>query len=96
MFQFNVPNHIIFSQESSNVTSYCDQTFPSWSHDVTLRHWACFRGHKQNPVPPKVHRNPFHGVTEVLCILRASQIEGIAVRTNPKYTSVKLNIFFLH
>ena len=80
-----------FLQESSNITSYCDQTFPSWSHDVTLRHWACFYGRKQNPFPPKVHRDPFHGVTEVLRTSYASCIETAAIKTNPKYTSFKLS-----
>jgi hypothetical protein len=56
--------YVIF-QESSDITSYCDRTFPSWSHDVTLRHWACFQAQKQSPVPPKVHRDPFHNVTKV-------------------------------
>jgi hypothetical protein len=80
-----------FSQESSNITSYCDQTFPSWSHDVTLRHWACFYGHRQTPVPPKVHRDPFHSETEVLRTSYTSCIETTAIKTNPKYTSFKLN-----
>ena len=79
-----------FLQESSNITSYCDQTFPSWSHDVTLRHWACFYGLRQTLVPPKVHRDPFHSVTEVLhmsCIMHWTT----PIKTNPKNTSFKLN-----
>jgi len=80
-----------FLQESSNITSYCDQTFPGWSHDVTLRHWACFNGRKQTPVPPKVHRDPFHGVTEVLRMSYASCIETTAIQTNHTYTSFELN-----
>jgi len=64
---FTCGNYYVTLQESSNVTSYCDQTFPSWSHDVTLRHWACFRAHKLSPVPPKVHHDPFHNLTKVLC-----------------------------
>jgi len=80
-----------FSQESSNITSFCDQTFPSWSHDVTLRHWACFHGRKQTPVPPKVHRDPFHGMTEVMRTSYASCIETTAIQTKHKYTSFKLN-----
>jgi len=85
----------LFSQESTNVTSYCDQTFPSWSHDVTLRQWACFYGRKQNPVPPKVHRDPFHDVTEVLCTSYATSIERTAINTNHKYTSFKFNTHLL-
>lgn len=72
---YKIKSHIVITvklQESSNITSYCDQTFPSWSHDVTLRHWACFHAYKQSPVPPKVHHDPFHNLTKVMQTLYVS------------------------
>ncbi|XP_023337847.1 dipeptidyl peptidase 1 isoform X3 [Eurytemora carolleeae] len=30
------------------VLSYCNQTKPGWSHDVTVRNWACFTAKKLN------------------------------------------------
>jgi cathepsin C len=30
-----------------NSTSYCDQTFPGWTHDVAGRDWACYYGTKK-------------------------------------------------
>ena len=35
-------------QESVDVVSFCDRTLVSsgWSHDVTVRNWACFYGRK--------------------------------------------------
>ena len=43
-------------QEGEDVTSMCDRTFPGWSHDVTVRNWACIRGQKQGASLPKTHR----------------------------------------
>jgi hypothetical protein len=73
-------DYCVIFQESSNITSYCGRTFPSWSHDVTLRHWACFQAQKLSPVPPKVHRDPFH-VTQVLCT-------SMYVTKQPKHTPI--------
>jgi len=48
------------------VTSYCHQTKigNGWSHDVTIRNWACFRGKKvtENGLEqkPKVHYHSYH------------------------------------
>jgi len=81
-----------FKQESTNVTSYCDQTFPSWSHDVTLRQWACFYGRKQNPVPPKVHRDPFHDVTESNEILTLDAMQQLVDNINQAQTSWRAEV----
>ncbi|GLH14385.1 Cathepsin L-like proteinase [Gryllus bimaculatus] len=51
-----------YIKDGPNVTSFCDKTSAGWSHDVTLRHWACFYGRKQRPMPLKVHRDPFHSL----------------------------------
>ncbi|KAF0306549.1 Dipeptidyl peptidase 1 [Amphibalanus amphitrite] len=45
-----------YTQDGEEVTSLCDRTFPGWSHDVTVRNWACIRGQKQGPSMPKTHR----------------------------------------
>lgn len=29
-----------------NATSFCDKTFPGWSHDVLGKNWACYTGRK--------------------------------------------------
>lgn len=50
-------------QEGDNVTSICDKTFNGWSHDVTVRHWACFYGRKQTQQQTiKVHQHPYHHI----------------------------------
>lgn len=41
-----------------NVTSFCDQTLPGWSHDTFDRDWACFSGKKMTTVPPKTYYLP--------------------------------------
>jgi cathepsin C len=37
-----------FAQQGEQVTSYCSRTLPGhgWSHDVTVRNWACFTAKK--------------------------------------------------
>ncbi|XP_043206695.1 dipeptidyl peptidase 1-like isoform X2 [Amphibalanus amphitrite] len=45
-----------YTQDGEEVTSLCDRTFPGWSHDITVRNWACIRGQKQGPSMPKTHR----------------------------------------
>ncbi|XP_049802511.1 dipeptidyl peptidase 1-like [Schistocerca nitens] len=42
----------------SSVTSYCDRTFDGWAHDVTVRHWSCFNGQKDEQLPAKTHAAP--------------------------------------
>jgi len=37
----------------ANVTSYCGETLPGWSHDVLGHDWACYYGTKDTPVAPK-------------------------------------------
>ena len=34
-----------YSEQGDTVVSYCHRTLPGrgWSHDVTVRNWACFR-----------------------------------------------------
>merc|ERR1719264_1291425 len=49
-----------FSQEGQVVTSFCNRTRPGqgWSHDVTVRNWACFSGRKvmsDTVEEPKTH-----------------------------------------
>jgi len=49
-----------FSQEGQIVTSFCNRTRPGkgWSHDVTVRNWACFSGRKAMSdivEEPKIH-----------------------------------------
>lgn len=34
-----------------NSTSFCDQTFPGWTHDVFGRNWACYYGRKDSDMP---------------------------------------------
>jgi cathepsin C len=31
-----------YEGSGSNVTSYCDQTLPGWTHDVLGNNWACY------------------------------------------------------
>ncbi|XP_037071144.1 dipeptidyl peptidase 1-like [Pollicipes pollicipes] len=45
-----------YEQDGDEVTSFCDRTFPGWSHDTTVRNWACIQGQKQGASVPKVHR----------------------------------------
>lgn len=35
-------------------TSYCDQTFPGWARDDTIRNWSCFTTEKTTKVAPRV------------------------------------------
>ncbi|XP_060081343.1 dipeptidyl peptidase 1-like [Ylistrum balloti] len=44
-----------YKQDGKNVTSYCDQTLPGWSHDTYDRSWACYKGKKTKAVRPKYH-----------------------------------------
>ncbi|KAF0305316.1 Dipeptidyl peptidase 1 [Amphibalanus amphitrite] len=44
-----------YNQDAGELISYCDRTFPGWSHDVTVRNWACIRGQKQGPSLTKRH-----------------------------------------
>ncbi|GAB6031114.1 hypothetical protein CHUAL_007921 [Chamberlinius hualienensis] len=44
-----------YEQVGSNVTSFCDRTFNGWSHDITVRNWACYTANKETPVAAKIH-----------------------------------------
>lgn len=48
-----------YSKQGEVVTSFCNRTQPShgWSHDVTIRNWACFTGRKveKQTKEPKMH-----------------------------------------
>uniref|UniRef100_A0A8C2I8F5 Dipeptidyl peptidase 1 n=1 Tax=Cyprinus carpio TaxID=7962 RepID=A0A8C2I8F5_CYPCA len=46
-----------YSQQGSEVTSYCDQTLPGWVHDVLGNNWGCFTGKKVQPIPPRIDHN---------------------------------------
>lgn len=53
-------NFFLFLQTDGTVISFCNETFVGKSHDVTLRHWACFYGRKQGSIETKTHSDPFH------------------------------------
>nr|CAD7256486.1 unnamed protein product [Timema shepardi] len=53
-----------YKQDGGNVTSICSRTFPGWSHDVTLHHWACYYGRKQGSLQSKLHQDPFASMAE--------------------------------
>lgn len=36
----------LYKQKGSDVTSYCNVTFPGWSHDLLGHNWACIKGQK--------------------------------------------------
>nr|XP_055053451.1 dipeptidyl peptidase 1 [Misgurnus anguillicaudatus] len=55
-----------YSQQGSQVTSYCDQTLPGWVHDVFGNNWACFTGKKVQPIPPRYENNPTLGLKHQL------------------------------
>ena len=42
-----------FSQDGKKVVSYCDRTKAErgWSHDITVRNWACFYGKIRSKFP---------------------------------------------
>ena len=42
-----------YAVDSTNVTSFCDQTLNGWSHDLLGRAWACYSGAKDTPLLPK-------------------------------------------
>jgi len=46
-----------FTQDGQKVVSYCQRTLAGrgWSHDVTVRNWACFYGKKEGQSRPKYH-----------------------------------------
>jgi len=49
-----------YNQSGDTVVSYCHRTRPGqgWSHDITVRNWACFKGKKvveDEKYEPKVH-----------------------------------------
>ncbi|XP_069678160.1 dipeptidyl peptidase 1-like [Periplaneta americana] len=76
-----------------NVTSHCDRTFPSWSHDVTLRHWACFYGRKQTPVMPKMHQDPFHDMSWGEEVLTRESMQQLVDSINTAQTSWTAKVY---
>ena len=46
-----------YDVQGATIVSYCDRTRKSsgWSHDVTVRNWACFHGKKVDRLQPKLH-----------------------------------------
>lgn len=44
-----------FTEDGSEVHSYCDQTLAGWSHDVLGHNWACFQGKHSLYKAPKTH-----------------------------------------
>ncbi|XP_051535503.1 dipeptidyl peptidase 1-like [Myxocyprinus asiaticus] len=57
-----------YSQQGSEVTSYCDQTLPGWVHDVLGNNWACFTGKKVQPIPPRTDYKPLLGYEHQLLL----------------------------
>ncbi|CAL1570277.1 unnamed protein product [Knipowitschia caucasica] len=47
-----------YSEDGSQVTSFCDRTQPGWVHDVLGNNWACFVGKKLKAVPPRSDVKP--------------------------------------
>ena len=45
------------SPDGRKVVSHCGRTLAGrgWSHDVTVRNWACFSGRKEGQTWPKYH-----------------------------------------
>ncbi|XP_049852872.1 dipeptidyl peptidase 1-like [Schistocerca gregaria] len=41
------------------IRSLCNQTYPGWSYDVTVRHWSCFYGVKETQTGAKLHADNF-------------------------------------
>lgn len=82
-----------FTKEAENVTSFCDRTFPSWSHDVTLRHWACFHGRKHSPVLPKMHRDPFHNMPRGEEVLPWESMQQLVDSINGAQTSWRAEVY---
>lgn len=74
-----------FAQQGEEVTSYCSRTLPGhgWSHDVTVRNWACFKAKKIEKVAaaPKVHQT---GAAELSMLGRQAyhQSEELAADIN--------------
>ncbi|KAK6296478.1 hypothetical protein J4Q44_G00326200 [Coregonus suidteri] len=49
-----------YSEQGSEVTSYCDQTLPGWVHDALGNNWACFTAKRVVPLPPRsVHTHHY-------------------------------------
>ncbi|CAL4065910.1 unnamed protein product, partial [Meganyctiphanes norvegica] len=58
-FEVNINgrSYFTFSYYEGNYitsTSYCDQTFPGWARDDTMRNWSCFTTQKNAKVAPRV------------------------------------------
>lgn len=85
--------YFYYTQEYNNVTSYCGSTFSSWSHDVTLRHWACFYGRKQSGSNPKVHRDPFYNVSQASDVLSRESITQFVESINAAQTSWRAKVY---
>ena len=53
------------SPDGRKVVSYCQRTLAGrgWSHDVTVRNWACFSGRKDGQSSPKYHSPPHRTVS---------------------------------
>ncbi|XP_055752667.1 dipeptidyl peptidase 1-like [Salvelinus fontinalis] len=50
-----------YSEQGSEVTSYCDQTLPGWVHDSLGNNWACFTAKRVVPIAPRsVHTHRYH------------------------------------
>lgn len=63
-----------YSEDGDQVTSYCHQTREGggWSHDVTVRNWACFTGKKVEQNREKFKAK--HHRTSALLLTGASQL----------------------
>ncbi|KAG7503199.1 hypothetical protein JOB18_033529 [Solea senegalensis] len=59
-----------YSEEGTQVTSYCDQTLPGWVHDVLGNNWACFVGKKVKAVPPHKDFKPLYSTGQLQKLFR--------------------------
>ncbi|KAJ9586859.1 hypothetical protein L9F63_019541, partial [Diploptera punctata] len=88
--------YFYYTEMLGEVTSDCGKTFSYWSHDVTLRHWACFYGRKQNAKSPKVHHDPFYNISEANQVLTRETLTEFVDRINAAQTSWTARVYEEH
>jgi len=50
----------MYKREGAKVTSYCDQTFVGWTHNVVGRNWKCFWAKKSTSFKPRLDIHPLY------------------------------------
>jgi len=76
----------MYKKEGPKVTSFCDQTFVGWTHNVVGRNWKCFWAKKSSPVEPRLDFHPLYFEP----ILKAAH-PGFQSLFDPKSKSSLLN-----